>query len=252
MPLTNPIRPAIIFIACLLISAMVQMRTTEHTPAFYWKNALSMSRNGDYTGAIRACSEFVKLRPCSDGYEYRAWLWGMLGEQKNAIQDYTSAISLSPSSESYFRRGIDRDSIGDRLGAIADYSKSISLKPEIAVYINRGVTKSELGDVHGAIADFEEVIRLDSKNCWGYRDRGYERWRLGDWLSALADYDIAIGLSPSNEFFLCDRARILIEHGRIAEAQRDITKALQIHANLATALEMKSQLIRRQLWLPLS
>lgn len=144
-----------------------------------------------------------------------------------AIADYGQAIRLNlQSSEVFFNRGVAYKHNQELTLAIADYDEAIRLNPQDAsIYLNRGVAHRAKQDLTSAMADFEEAIRLNPQYAKAYSNRGGVYRAKQDFTRAIADYDEAIRLNPQLPQPYYGRGKSLIELGKTAEGEADITKA---------------------------
>ena len=122
------------------------------------------------------------------------------GRQEDAVHLYGSAIILDPKNPlSYKFRG-DHFLMSDReAGALADYDQALRLRPRfvLALY-NRAIAKKRLARMDEALIDLGAVLSLDNDMFHAYALRGDILIELGRLDEAQADYDRAVAIDPSS------------------------------------------------------
>jgi len=119
---------------------------------------------GDYDGAIKDCTEAIRLKPdCAKAYNNRGNAKTAKGDYDGAIKDYTEAIRLNPyDAETYSNRGGAKAKKGNYDSAIKDLDTAIRLNPDLTeAYYNRALAKKTLGQIEGAKADYKKAKELD-------------------------------------------------------------------------------------------
>jgi len=103
--------------------------------------------------------------------------------------------------------------------ALAEYNKAIELVPTFAVfYVNKANTLNELGRHEDAVESCLKAIELDACNASAYASLGWAQYNLGDLECSIVSYDKTIEINPSFAKAYYNRARVLKQSGRLAEA----------------------------------
>ncbi len=201
------------------------------------KKALILSRQEQYTAAIKIYDNMLREREDSYAYLNRGTDKSALGDKQGAIADFNLAIKINPNyAIAYYNRGNTKSDLGDKQGAIADYNLAIKINPNYAyAYSNRGVFKSDLGDKQGAIADYNLAIKINPNYAIAYYNRGNTKSDLGDKQGAIADYNLAIKINPSYAIAYHNRGTDKSELGDKQGAIADYNLAIKINPSYAIA-----------------
>ena len=82
--------------------------------------------------ALPVYNRAIELDPQHvEGYDYRAVVFQLMGDNDRAIADYTMAIRIDPTyAAAYYRRGYLEQILGQLEKARADYNASLALPPK--------------------------------------------------------------------------------------------------------------------------
>ena len=158
---------------------------------------------------------------------YNLGLKSSLASEK--IEYFSKALELNPTlAEAYEKRGIHYFFKGQLEDAIQDYTRAIRLKPHNAAnYQMRGVAYFKKAHGEGLMA---EINRLALK----YTNLGVPE--STEILSmAIDDFSSAIELNPQLVSAYSYRAEAYRLRGRISEAMRDCTTAIELQGDSRTA-----------------
>jgi tetratricopeptide (TPR) repeat protein len=98
-------------------------------------------------------------------------------------------------------------------------------------YFGRGYMRASSNQIDGAISDYSEALRADASFFAGYRNRGLLLLeKTNDMAAAERDFTKAIEVAPPNAAAIgfAGRAEARRKQGRLAEAQADIARALEL------------------------
>ena len=152
-----------------------------------------------------------------------------------------SAQTRAASAASYIERGVKFHRQGNLDRAFADYDTALRLKPGLAkVFYNRGNLRFMQSDLDGALADFNEAIRYDRRYAKAYNNRGITRQERGDLGGAISDFGRAIAVNSRHAEAYANRGIALLIMGRQTEAQRDLSKSLDLKPALRGYIQRRS------------
>ena len=204
---------------------------------FYLFTAYVRQVRGDYQGAIKDCSEAIRLNPKDKrAYHCRAYALTETGDMTGVIKDCDQAIRIDPRDVyAYGTRGYTRESLHQYEQAMSDVQKAIELDPKMAgAYTVRAKLRNRIGDKKGAMADLDQAIRLDPKYGWNYAFRGKLKVDLGDAKGAVDDIEHALKLDPESAWAFASRARARLYLGNRAGALQDFNQIKRIDPKFAS------------------
>jgi tetratricopeptide (TPR) repeat protein len=173
---------------------------------------LTLFDQKDYSGAIAAFSEAIRLEPNSSrAFAYRAQVWGARHYRDREIADYDQAIRLDPTNASY--------------------------------RVSRAASWSSQGRHDEAMVDYEDAIKLEPSNATLYVARGNE-WRRHVKLDlAMADYNRAIQVDPSYVHAYVCRALITKQRRAFAQAVVELSEISQMAPDNAEAHQALARIL---------
>lgn len=186
-----------------LLATLFVASAFPQSPADFVKQGNEYVSKGDYTHAIAAYTNSIRLDPgAARTFYLRGNAYYRNHEDDRAIQDYTEAIRLEPKYGDAFReRGQVYEDKGDYRHAIDDYTKAIGIRPENSYLLyDRAFAYERTGQYPAAIADVTEVIRRFPKAGDGYRNRGRLWLYSGNLSQAQQDLSRAVELYPSDSY----------------------------------------------------
>jgi tetratricopeptide (TPR) repeat protein len=219
------------------------------TATAYCADGEGALKRGEYTQAVRAYTQALKLDPdLVTAYKNRARAHLGKGDHEKALADFTEVIRFAPQDpEGYVVRGTAHRERGDADKAIGDFTRATTLGlRSAAVYIERGRAYAEKGVFDLAVADFGEALRVDPNAVEVYLYRGQVHESMKEHDRALADFSEAIRVDPTQGRFF--NARGLAHHrkGESDLALADLIRALQLSPGLADAYHNRGQVYARK------
>ena len=232
----------------------------------------------DYEGAIRDCSEAVRLNSGSAyAYRQRGFAKFELKDFEGAILDFTKAIDRDPSvAWVWWKRGSAKNQLARYDEAIPDCLQSAKLAPRDGdPWLTLGFAYRMSDRPADAVTAYDKVTELDPTNYWGWAQRGSAKRMQGFNKSAIEDFNVAIDIDANIAFAFVNRgdskrlmklydaslpdfgeairldprfawayecrADSYYELGRYDDAARDIKKCLELQPdnNRATGLSEK-------------
>jgi predicted Zn-dependent protease len=101
------------------------------------------------------------------------------------------------------------------------------------------------GDIHTQIEVVSESLRTDPNNAELYHKRGELHRAHREYRAALADYQRAQRLAPDLRVVHLSRGRALLETGQLEQAQRALTRFLELGPTHAEALQLRARALAR-------
>jgi tetratricopeptide (TPR) repeat protein len=214
---------------------------TSPLACFQW--GLLRHREGRRDAALAWFRQAVRLEPSSYWYQY--YLAYTLDESPRdadeALRHYDTAVALDKHApwvrfcraRLYNNRSAWDLALEDLHSALVDFK---DLPPaerdddfERRVRLEFGVIHRALGNVAAARADYAAVIESDPTSRYALAARA-NRARLdveaGDFDRARAEYDAVLEVQPDEGTARLGRALLALQRGRAAEAEADLTAAL--------------------------
>ncbi len=155
---------------------------------------------------------------------------------------YSEAIKLNTGlTLAYACRGDCYHKIGDCTRALADYNKALELEPHDSFVLGlRGEEKLDLHDIHGALADFDAAIDMGPTYFFQYSGRAKLRLDNKDYAGAIQDCNKGLQKCPiASDLYWC-RGKACDELGKLKEARRDYSKAIELHPTYLTGYERRA------------
>ncbi len=161
---------------------------------------------------------------------YAAIAYYKTGDYRRAIELYSEAIRISPNYSGYYvNRASAYDDLKEYTKALDDYARAIQWEPKNAnAYYNRGVTFMTLERYEEALRDFREASRLGQNNLDIWLNIGAAADQLKRYEEALAAYDNAMKIDPKDGRVLSNRANVLRDLGRPADAAQAAATAMPL------------------------
>jgi len=177
----------------------------QTTAAEWYAKGKEYQNNSDYTNAINAYSEAIKL----DEYFAAAYFWRGLAYEQRYPYDWELAIS--------------------------DFTTSIKYNYNLAYsYNNRGYAYAdkyyEKHDYNKALADYNEAIKIDPDNFTFIANRAKLFYDMENYKSAVDEYTKAINLKPDNGFLYCMRGLSYSSLGKWENSFQGIATAAELES----------------------
>ena len=169
----------------------------------------------------------------------------LLGRYDRAMADFTLAIGLDPRNPRYFcqRGDVLRRQRAFR-DAMADYTAALTRAPgSVCAYQGRGETYLAQGSTRQALADVAKALRAKPASFQLLVLRGRANKQAKLYEAAVADFSQALtsksqsSLQPNDRATIhSERALVLLELDRSADARADVDEALRIAPENAPAI----------------
>ena len=218
------------------------------TATAYVSRGVARLAKGDADGAVLDFNQALAISPgLIWAYYNRGTAWLAKGDTERALADYDKSLKLdSRFVGGYTGRGNARLDKGDVAGAFADYEQAIRLAPHNArVYDSRGDARRLTGETEGALTDFERAMRLDPKFANPYYGRGMVRFHRRELEGAIADFTKALSLDGQLALAYANRGLAFLLQGREAEAERDLSCAVELAPGLRSRVEASAKAAKR-------
>lgn len=144
-----------------------------------------------------------------------------LGETAQALAMYDEALKRRPdSADAYFNKGHALNRLGRYAEALTCFNEALRMEPQEPTSLNgAGYALAGLGRDEEAVGYYSRAIARDRSNPHVFFNRGLSQMRLGRFVEALADFDETLTLEPDFFDALVEKANVLAELNRYAEAR---------------------------------
>jgi lipoprotein NlpI len=146
---------------------------------------------------IQGCSAVIAARRATSAalaevYFTRGQMYRRIGQNDSALSDYNQSLRLKPTSDVYNARCY-LFAITDRLqDALKDCNQALRLNPKNPyAFDSRGFANLKLGNLDAALADYNAALAIEPDRPYSRAGRGFARQRKGDRAGAEADFTAA-------------------------------------------------------------
>ncbi len=170
----------------------------------------------------------------ADGYYNEGVRAISAGDGAEAEKNFRFALDLKPdhgrAHVAMARIFMERRMFGD---AAAEFDRAIDVQPEDAsLYYHRGNARLAAGRGEEALTDFAKAVELDAAEASYIAARGLALHRVrADITRARANFDDALKMDPNCHAALYNRGLLNHEQNLLAEAEKDLRRAVQIRAS---------------------
>jgi tetratricopeptide (TPR) repeat protein len=199
---------------------------------------------GDHDEALKHYTAAIGMDPnYSEYYNERGSIFLQLGRLEEAHADYLQAVELSPPYfEVFTNLGQCYRRMEELAKAIDAYSRALDIEPNhMLALLGRAKAHEGLAQTEAAIADYTAALALDATLWEALASRGVMHYEAGNLHLSLADFNTAIKLKPNVSDLYENRATVLIDLNRHADATSDLETAL----NFAVSAEEKAAIETR-------
>jgi tetratricopeptide (TPR) repeat protein len=217
----------------------------SHAGAWYNRgNVLHKLRR--YVEAESSYRQALVIRP------NHADTWVNLGNTLKQVQRYEEAlacydkvIALAPQhAMAYNNRGNTLKELKRYEEALASFGQAIRINPRYAdAYFNAGIVLQDMKRYEEALQAYRQTLALDSVHTQACLNQGIALTELArishdpaDHVAALASFDQAIALKPDDADAYTNKGNLLVELGRMGEAEVLLNKALEVDPDNPGAL----------------
>ncbi len=157
------------------------------------------------------------------------------GYYEDAIQPLTKAIQIDPHRADLRESLAECQFHADQMDkAIEELNTLIQMAPSARAYSFLGLAHAHLGRLDQAALDFQHALRLDPHNIFCSFQLGYIARQKGDTAAAAAIFTKILQSNPDYPYALLEMANIEIERAHLSEAERLLTKYVQVSNTPAT------------------
>ena len=197
------------------------------------RRAIALYQAGDLATAERLFRNVLAQDP--DDGEALTFLGKLLletGQVQAAADLLERAVLVDPGSlTALLDRGAALQRLGRHEDALASIDAALALKEDFFLaHYNRGVALRDLGRMDESLAAYDRVIELAPDFAFAHANREEVLNALGQWEEALARYDAAIAIKPRYDLYH-SRGAALRELMRLPEALESYDKALALNPN---------------------
>ncbi len=183
-----------------------------------------LARQGDLAAAVREYEQAAKDAPGSPEIQYNlARHLADAGRADEALTVYRGVVALNPKDvRAWNNLGLLLTQQGDTAGAEKSYRNALEKAPDYALArANLGNLLMDRGRFDEGVAVYEEGLALDPKNADLMNGLGWRYDRKGDADRARSWYDRALETAPAFVTARINRAGLLVQTGRIEDAEKD-------------------------------
>jgi tetratricopeptide (TPR) repeat protein len=239
----------------------------------------------DYRAAERFYRKSLEVHPNADAWRGLGLVQRRMGRFEEAVESYKRGVALAPdhlqllndlglalreadrrteavpwfervttldpdASYGWFNLGLTLHESGEPELARDAYRRGLELDPERADYwIELGVCELEIGEdeerFRSALTSFRRAVDVDQTSLWAWNDGGWVLGKLNERDAAIDWLDHAIELDPGEIIPWRNKVTLLLDHGRVDEADASADQMLRTVRNRADALEIKASVSQR-------
>jgi len=150
-------------------------------------------------------------------------------QHDQAIEAFRKAIASQSSTPAFHvSLGVSLRHLKRYDEALAEFDRALRLNDRVAMgYFERGLVHIALGNPMEAINDFTRQLQKTPNHANSYLNRGIALQSIQLQSEAFADFNRALRIRPESPVALEHRAQIALNHGLWAEAEKDLTAAIQ-------------------------
>ncbi len=213
----------------------------------YRLRAVAYLKSERYQESVLDFSEALKRDPDkAQTWFERGYAYSMLEEHDKAIQDYSNVIKRNPGyPDSYYRRAESLEKLEQYQDAVTDYKSFLRIVggesyPEIIERINTlqlrldPNTKLVGFDPKEEVPIWEDVTLDEERKESRSRDRGEELLNKGDLDGAYKEFSAYMRNVPNSVIPYVYRACVNYKAGKLNEAVKDLTGAIECDAQIIT------------------
>lgn len=206
------------------------IRLEPHRHSIWNNRGTVLFRLKKYDEAILAYDEAIKLKP--DYYQAlfnKGNVYAKLNKFNKAIQAYNEAIKLKPDSDkALFYKGKTYAKLSNFKKAIQAYDEAIKLKPDYyQAWHNKGNAQYKSNQHADAIKSYDEAIRINPDSYSAWYNKGIALQDIHNYDNAIASYNEAIRIKPDHFNAHHNKARCLKQLGNLTEALESINESLK-------------------------
>ncbi len=199
--------------------------------------------NGDYRKASEDWERAVALLPGEGEPRNKlGWTYERMEHWKKAEECFRKAIALAPElEEAHCGLGSVLIKLGQGDEALRELEEAIRLRAD---YVDPHLRKVELFRLARrpdlAHAEAQKTLERYPGHAGAHDALGTTFYDMNRFAEAIAAHERALEKDPENSYFLLHRANALLGLGRMAEAEKDLSKALSIRPLWADALNSRA------------
>jgi tetratricopeptide (TPR) repeat protein len=226
----------------------IALEPDNSSPHYYL--GLTLTGLDDAQGARQELEKAVALDPSNAEAHFQlANTLRELGEQKLSQDQSRIAQQLFAARNQHLvvqpkvQEAARRMSAGDIKGAIALYREAVAAAPQdAAISYKLALAFDKAGDMDAERTTLEQTLKLDPTMALAQNQLGYVLSRGGDVPSATEHFHLAVQLNPAYTAAWVNYAGALAVQSHTDEAEKALSRALQLDPRNAQALGLKKAL----------
>lgn len=196
-----------------------------------WLNlGKELARQGRHSEAIATIKHAAEIQPSdADSHNDTGWHLIDLGYVEEAVPSLQSALQLAPThAEAHKNLGNAQRKLGRIDLALSHYRHALELAPNSTeAQVNVGSALAESGRFVEALPYFEAALRVAPDYVPAYVNLGIAQGLQRNWPAAIAALEKAATLKPAHPGVQASLGAALANAGRLDDAARRITLALE-------------------------
>jgi tetratricopeptide (TPR) repeat protein len=218
----------------------------ENNPDVMVDLANTYSYTGDMETAFKYVNDALRInKNHRDAYVLKGSMYKVLGNTDFALSSYQTAVQVDPDFfMGHLNIGWLLSELEQHQMALEYYQNALDLDPE-SINALYGIAKSyqDLGDYVQAHQGYRDLVAIDPDFHLAYYNQGIIKWLFEEELdSAVYYFKYAVTVQPEFVRGHHELGEVYFEQGRIPDAARSYSKALELNPDFAPTLIAKEKL----------
>jgi tetratricopeptide (TPR) repeat protein len=233
------------------IPQLKQSIETQHPnqPNFSIELGDAMRHTGDLSGAISAYRQALVLDTLSSRAQRRLGAaLGSAGQQDEALAVLQRAIEHEPDNALlWYEQALIESRAGKWEQAVEHLRKALEFKPDFAdAQNNLGIDLAEMGDQQSAETAFRAALVINPYDAGINANLGRSLAAKNDWKEAAFHFQKAVQLDSSDANTHLAYSVVLLQMGRLPEAERQAESALRADPKSPQAKDLLAQILAQK------
>lgn len=201
-----------------------------------------------YDDAIKAYDEALKINPQNvDAWKNKGNALRNLGRYEEAFEAWDEALKINPQfAKAWFSKGNALSDLGKYEEAIKAYDEALKINPkDNDTWNNKGNALSNIGRYEEAIKALDEALKINSQDAEVWYNKGLAFAGLGKYEEEIKAYDEALKINPQDADVWFNKGIALSDLGRYDEAIKAYDEALMINPQFRPAWVNKGNVLSK-------
>jgi tetratricopeptide (TPR) repeat protein len=221
----------------------------DYMPTYFFRAELFFSQK-EYVKALADLDKVISQKSSFiPAILLRAQIYEIQNKGELALKDYSKAIDNGTKEASvFFRRGLYYNGKTLYRNALSDFDKALSINPKYAeAWYQKGHSLQNLNQISKAIEAYNQAILQDPEMQIAYERRAYLLAYTKNYAAAIGDYEQLIShFKLRSDTLFIRNASAKMATGDLADADRDLVKALSSNSKSELALLMRAQIAMKK------